>query len=158
MIIFALIGVLTTGGVFLVQQRSMVRIVFGLSLLSHAANLVLLSAGVAAWRGEPLADRTAAEAAADPLPQAFVLTAVVISMATSTILLTMAAMGKNDDTDVVEPVDDNTIDHAFSTLGRDAQNRQILEESTNQLDRIGQVDHNTPVAERGATEQKEDDK
>ena len=95
---------------------------------------------------------------ADPLPQAFVLTAVVISMATSTILLTMAAMGKNDDTDVVEPVDDNTIDHAFSTLGRDAQNRQILEESTNQLDRIGQVDHNTPVAERGVTEQKEDDK
>ena len=60
--------------------------------------------------------------------------------------------------DVYKRQDDNTIDHAFSTLGRDAQNRQILEESTNQLDRIGQVDHDTPVAERGAAEQKEDDK
>ena len=98
MIIFALIGVLTTGGVFLVQQRSMVRIVFGLSLLSHAANLVLLSAGVAAWRGEPLADRTAAEAAADLLPQAFVLTAIVITLAVTIFMLALAVIGHNDDT------------------------------------------------------------
>ena len=157
MIIALTIGILIAGGVYLVLQRGMVRIVFGMTLISHAVNLIILSAGVPAWREQPFGS-TPIEEAADPLPQAFVLTAVVISMATSTILLTMAAMGKNDDTDVVEPVDDNTIDHAFSTLGRDAQNRQILEDSTNQLDRIGQVDHNTPVAERGATEQKEDDK
>ena len=76
----------------------------------------------------------------DPLPQAFVLTAVVISMATSTILLTLAAMGANDDTDVAEPVDDNTIDHAFSTLGRDTQNRAILERSANKMDRLKELD------------------
>ena len=119
---------------------------------------MLLATGVYSYRGESFPSQVPHDQMADPLPQAFVLTAVVISMATSTILLTMAAMGKNDDTDVVEPVDDNTIDHAFSTLGRDAQNRQILEDSTNHLDRIGQVDHDTPVAERGAAEQKEDDK
>ncbi|MBM6547229.1 cation:proton antiporter subunit C [Janibacter sp. YIM B02568] len=98
MIIFVLIGVLVAGGTYLVQQRSMVQVVFGLALLSHAANFVLLSAGVAAWRGEPLADRTAAVDAADPLPQAFVLTAIVITMAVTIFMLATAVVGHNDDT------------------------------------------------------------
>ena len=98
MIVFALVGVLVAGGTFLVQQRSMVQVVFGLALLSHAANFVLLSAGVAAWRGEPLADRTAVADAADPLPQAFVLTAIVITMAVTIFMLATAVVGHNDDT------------------------------------------------------------
>ena len=98
MIIFVLIGVLVAGGTYLVQQRSMVQVVFGLALLSHAANFVLLSAGVAAWRGEPLADRTAAVDAAVPLPQAFVLTAIVITMAVTIFMLATAVVGHNDDT------------------------------------------------------------
>ena len=158
MILALTIALLIGSAVYLIQQRGLVRIVLGMMAFGHGANLMLLATGVYSCRGESFPSQVPHDQMADPLPQAFVLTAVVISMATSTILLTMAAMGKNDDTDVVEPVDDNTIDHAFSTLGRDAQNRQILEESTNQLDRIGQVDHNTPVAERGVTEQKEDDK
>ena len=158
MILALTIALLIGSAVYLIQQRGLVHIVLGMMAFGHGANLTLLATGVYSYRGESFPSQVAHDQMADPLPQAFVLTAVVISMATSTILLTMAAMGKNDDTDVVEPVDDNTIDHAFSTLGRDAQNRQILEESTNQLDRIGQVDHNTPVAERGVTEQKEDDK
>ena len=158
MILALTIALLIGSAVYLIQQRGLVHIVLGMMAFGHGANLMLLATGVYSYRGESFPSQGPHDQMADPLPQAFVLTAVVISMATSTILLTMAAMGKNDDTDVVEPVDDNTIDHAFSTLGRDAQNRQILEESTNQLDRIGQVDHNTPVAERGATQQKEDDK
>ncbi len=98
MTVFLLIGVLTAGGAYLVQQRSMVRIVFGISLLSHAANFVLLSAGVAAWRGDPLADRTEATVAADPLPQAFVLTAIVITLAVTVLMLALAVLGHNDDT------------------------------------------------------------
>ena len=98
MILFALIAVLVTGGTYLVQQRSMVRLVFGIGLLSHAANFVLLSAGVAAWRAEPLADRTSAAQAADPLPQAFVLTAIVITLAVTIYMLALAVIGHNDDT------------------------------------------------------------
>ena len=98
MTIAIMIGVLTAGGVYLMMQRGMVRVVFGLSLISHAVNLTLLSAGVAAWRGEPLADRTAAVDAADPLPQAFVLTAIVITMAVTIFMLATAVVGHNDDT------------------------------------------------------------
>lgn len=108
MILALTIAVLFGGGVYLIQQRGMVRIVFGMSLIGHAANLTILYTGVPAWRGEPFPDRTDLAVAADPLPQAFVLTAIVIAMATTTIMLTLAALGRNDDTRSVEPDDDHT--------------------------------------------------
>ncbi|QPK78444.1 cation:proton antiporter subunit C [Corynebacterium lizhenjunii] len=136
MILALTIALLIGSAVYLIQQRGLVRIVLGMMAFGHGANLTLLATGVYSYRGESFPSVTSMDQMADPLPQAFVLTAVVISMATSTILLTMAAMGANDDTDVVEPVDDNTIDHAFSTLGRDAQNREILARSANAVERI----------------------
>ncbi|MGC1207489.1 MAG: cation:proton antiporter subunit C [Ornithinimicrobium sp.] len=98
MILPITIGVLVAGGVYLMLQRGMVRIIFGLALVSHAANLLLLTTGVSTFRGEPLADRTPAEIAADPLPQAFVLTAIVITLAVTIFMLTLAVIGHNDDT------------------------------------------------------------
>lgn len=95
------VGVLAAGGVFLLLQRTMVQMVFGVGLLSHAANFVLLSAGVSAWRGEPLRGASPVEAAADPLPQAFVLTAIVITLAAMVIMLALSVIGHDDDTRVV---------------------------------------------------------
>lgn len=121
MILALTIGVLTTGGVYLMMQRSMVRGVFGLTLISHAANFILLSAGVGAWRGEPLAGRSGLAEAADPLPQAFVLTAIVISMATTAVMLAMAALSKDDDTRSAEDTDRAQRDaRSLDTRGRSA--------------------------------------
>ncbi|GAB3077671.1 sodium:proton antiporter [Corynebacterium aquatimens] len=92
------ISVLVAGAVYLIQQRGMVRVVFGMMLFGHATNLTLLAAGVGAWRGEAFPSTTPLDEMADPLPQAFVLTAIVISMATTTILLMLAALGRDDDT------------------------------------------------------------
>lgn len=80
MILALTVAILFGGGVYLIQQRGMVRIVFGMSLIGHAANLTILYAGVPTWRGEAFPDRTPLTDAADPLPQAFVLTAIVIAM------------------------------------------------------------------------------
>ncbi|MDK8626537.1 cation:proton antiporter subunit C [Corynebacterium appendicis] len=98
MIYAATVGILIAGAVYLIMQRGMVRIVFGMSLLGHAGNLILLAAGNGAWRGEAFPSTTPMDQMADPLPQAFVLTAIVIAMATTTILLLMAALGRDDDT------------------------------------------------------------
>lgn len=141
MILALTIALLIGSAVYLIQQRGLVHIVLGMMAFGHGANLTLLATGVYSYRGESFPSQVAHDQMGDPLPQAFVLTAVVISMATSTILLTMAAMGANDDTDIVEPVDDNTIDHAFSTLGRDSKNREILQRSANKMDRVKQLDH-----------------
>lgn len=91
------IGVLVAGGVYLMCQPSLVRIIFGITLLSHGANLILLAAGVSAWRGEPLNDGDPAQAA-DPLPMAFVLTAIVITLAVTIVMLALARLGGDDDT------------------------------------------------------------
>ncbi|WP_051866684.1 cation:proton antiporter subunit C [Corynebacterium atypicum] len=122
------VAILVFGGVYLIQQRGMVRLVLGMQLIGHAGNLMLLAAGVGAWRGEVFPDRADMAAAADPLPQAFVLTAIVISMATATIMLTMAALDRTDDTVVGDKVaagsdtrGPDPYPSAMSTLGRAVQ-------------------------------------
>lgn len=97
MIISATIGVLVMGGVYLLLQRNMVRAVFGMTLISHAANFTLLTMGVPGWRAEPLTDVSSRAEMADPLPQAFVLTAIVISMAVTVFMLALAVIGRDDD-------------------------------------------------------------
>lgn len=105
MIISAIIAVLIAGGVYLVMQRGMVRIIIGTTLISHGVNLLLLATGVGAWRSDPISDLSSTADASDPLPQAFVLTAIVISMASTAVMLAMAALGKDDDTRSAEDTD-----------------------------------------------------
>jgi multicomponent Na+:H+ antiporter subunit C len=87
-----LIGLLYTVGTYLLLQRTLTRIVVGLALLGHAANLLLLQAGGAAG-AVPFVGRTAGpvgEGTADPLPQAMVLTAIVITFGVTAFLLALA--------------------------------------------------------------------
>lgn len=78
------IGFLYAAGVYLMQRRNMVKFLIGLALLSHGANLLIFTAG-GFTRGHPPVipeDATVAPALhADPLPQALILTAIVISFA-----------------------------------------------------------------------------
>ena len=97
MILSITIGILTAGGVYLMMQRSMVRAVFGLALVSHAANFALLASGVSAWRHEPLGGRSLSADAADPLPQDFVLTSIVITLEVTIFMLALAVLGHDDD-------------------------------------------------------------
>lgn len=98
MIIAATIAILVAGGTYLVLQRGMLRLIMGIALITHAVNLIILAAGIGAWRTDPIMNRANPGEAADPLPQAFVLTAIVISMAATSVMLAMAALGRDDDT------------------------------------------------------------
>ena len=84
--------VLLTVGVHLLLHRSLVRVALGLGCVSHAVNLLILSSGH--WgRNAPLVrDALGPQDLMDPVPQAFVLTAIVISMAFTLYLL--AAMAR----------------------------------------------------------------
>lgn len=104
------VAILAAGGTYLILQRGMLRIILGFMLLSHAANLILFSAGGAAWRDAPLLGSDANPMnMADPLPQAFVLTAIVIAFAVLLYMATLAvANTQDDDTDVdVDPEDES---------------------------------------------------
>jgi multicomponent Na+:H+ antiporter subunit C len=72
------IGVLFAAGIYQILRRNVIRAAIGLVLLSNAVNLFLFSAG--AYTGQAAAYSTATAQISDPLPQALVLTAIVISM------------------------------------------------------------------------------
>jgi multicomponent Na+:H+ antiporter subunit C len=80
-IVSILIGVLYTAGVYLLLRRSLVKLILGIIFLSNATNLLIfMSAGLT--EGKPAfiskEGAKAAQETADPLPQALVLTAIVI--------------------------------------------------------------------------------
>ncbi|MFN3257922.1 MAG: NADH-quinone oxidoreductase subunit K [Ilumatobacter sp.] len=95
-----LIGVLAGVGTYLVMHRTLTRIILGLGLLGNAINLLILSSGdgpgVTPIIGQ-VGDFT------DPVPQALVLTAIVIGFGVTSFLLAMAyRMWTIDGSDEVE--------------------------------------------------------
>ena len=75
-----LIGVLYTAGLYMILRRSLVKVIIGLIFLGHAANLLIFTAG-RITKGSPAfisEDGTTLSIFADPLPQALILTAIVI--------------------------------------------------------------------------------
>jgi multicomponent K+:H+ antiporter subunit C len=85
------IGVLTASGLWLIFRPRTFQVILGLSLLSYAVNLFIIAAGRLRSDAPPIVGRDPASADpafyADPLPQALVLTAIVISFATTALLL-----------------------------------------------------------------------
>lgn len=92
------IGVLAGSGVWLLLRPRTFQVIIGLSLLSYAVNLFIFSTGGLRTGAPPVLDRGAAGSLAhqaDPLSQALVLTAIVISFATTALFLVvlLAARG-----------------------------------------------------------------
>lgn len=86
---FALvIGALTGSGVYLLLKARTFSVVMGLTLLSYGVNLFLFSSGRLVAGGQPIIGST--EAYSDPLPQALVLTAIVIGFAMTAFVVVLS--------------------------------------------------------------------
>ena len=83
------IGLMTAVGVYLVLRRTTFPVVIGLSFLSYAVNLYLLTMGRLAIDQPPIIT-PGVTAYADPLPQALVLTAIVISFGMTALIVVIA--------------------------------------------------------------------
>jgi len=83
-----LVGVLFAAGTYLLLQRSLTRIVLGLGLLGHGANMLLVAAGGLPGTA-PIVGEDPAQVA-DPLPQALALTAIVITFGLTVLILALA--------------------------------------------------------------------
>ena len=81
-------GVLFATGTYLIMQRLLTRIVVGLGLIAHGANIALLGSG--GRPGDTPIIGAATGRVSDPLPQALVLTAIVITFAVTALLLALA--------------------------------------------------------------------
>ncbi|MGH2801788.1 MAG: Na(+)/H(+) antiporter subunit C [Thermoleophilaceae bacterium] len=82
------VGALYSAGFYLLLQRSLMRVLLGIVVLGHGANLLLQLAGGPPGRA-PIVGTAAPEAMTDPLPQAMALTAIVITFALTTFLLAL---------------------------------------------------------------------
>ncbi len=100
--------VLVAAGVFLLLRPGLLRVVLGFVLLGHAVNVVLLSAGGLGRRTAALEE--AGPDTADPLPQAFVLTAIVITFGITIHLLGLLRRGAGGPASGADPMDDDNDD------------------------------------------------
>lgn len=95
-----LIGIFVAVATYLLLSKNLIRIILGTALLSHAVHLLILTIGEVKKGDVPLLKETPGPYT-DALPQALILTAIVISFAVTAFLLVLAyrvyATNKTDD-------------------------------------------------------------
>lgn len=108
-LITILVGVLVTVAVYLLLSRNLIRVILGTAVLSHAVHLLLMTMGGLKNGSVPLLGENA-ESYTDALPQALILTAIVISFAVTAFLLVLAYRTYketgSDDLDVLRGIKD----------------------------------------------------
>ncbi|WP_433728740.1 Na(+)/H(+) antiporter subunit C [Actinoplanes sp. CA-051413] len=88
LLLVIVVGVLFAAGVTLLLERNLTRVILGITLLGNGVNLLILLGG--AYGGPPIVGLTAEGEMSDPLTQAMILTAIVITLGMTAFLLAMA--------------------------------------------------------------------
>ncbi len=118
-------GLVIACGVYLITERSLSRILVGVVLASNGVNLLFLVASGPAG-GAPIIGLTPPERMSDPLPQAMVLTAIVITLSVAAFVMTMAyrsfQLNGNDE------VDDDIEDARIAALAEADRTSDSFEE------------------------------
>lgn len=99
LIVASAIGVLTAAGIYLVLRLRTFPVILGVSLLTYAVNVFLFASGRLTVGAPPILMDDVARYA-DPLPQALVLTAIVISFGMTAVVVMIslgAYLGSDDD-------------------------------------------------------------
>jgi multicomponent K+:H+ antiporter subunit C len=86
-IVASTVGILTAGGVYLILRLRTFPVILGLALLSYAVNVFLFASGRLAIDQSPILSKYGDVTYTDPLPQALVLTAIVISFGMTAVLV-----------------------------------------------------------------------
>jgi multicomponent Na+:H+ antiporter subunit C len=132
-------AVLYACGIYLMLERSMTRVLVGFLLVGNATNLLILI--VAGQSGiSPIVDgETSAEEMSDPLPQALILTAIVITFAVSAFLLALIYRSWRLSTEGEDDMEDDVDDIAMRD-GEGGVLAEQLEETVSDTDFEGDVD------------------
>lgn len=91
LLVASAIGIMTAAGIYLILRRRTFPAILGTAMVTYAVNVFLFSSGHLHLGGAPIIDQPAG-IYADPLPQALVLTAVVISFGMTAVVV-MIALG-----------------------------------------------------------------
>ena len=89
-LITVLNGVLVTVGIYLILSRNVLKVILGTNVLTHAAHLMIMTMGKGLKSGSVPVLGEEQGAYVDPIPQALILTSIVISFAVTAVLLVLA--------------------------------------------------------------------
>jgi multicomponent Na+:H+ antiporter subunit C len=108
LVLIAVMAVLYACGVYLMLERSMTRVLLGFLLVGNATNLLLLTMVGDVGSAPIVEDGVSAESMTDPMPEALILTAIVITFGVSAFLMALIyrswRLEREDDVD--DDVDD----------------------------------------------------
>ncbi|MEJ5052913.1 Na+/H+ antiporter subunit C [Sphingobacterium sp. MYb382] len=106
LLMIIVIGLLYAGGIYLILRRSMVKLLLGIMLLGNATNMLIFLLGKITKGKPPVIDeayKVFQDIYADPIPQALILTAIVISFALTSFAIVLLkrvyALVDSDDLD-----------------------------------------------------------
>ena len=109
-----IVGLLYASGIYMMFRRSMVKLLFGLLLLGNGANILIFLMGDLTKGKPPIikdADQMLIGAYADPVPQALILTAIVISFGLQSFaIVLLKIVYKNTGTDDLDSLNVQDID------------------------------------------------
>jgi multicomponent Na+:H+ antiporter subunit C len=120
-------------GVYLVLERSLTRVLLGLLVMGNGVNMLFLVSGGRAGTA-PIVGTSPAEEMSDPLPQALVLTAIVIALGTTAFVLAMAhrSWQLNGHDDVQDDVEDAAI-RRLAAADETSDSHDLATETTDDL-------------------------
>ena len=123
-------GVLYAVGVYLILEKSLTKVLLGLMLITNATNILILHTGGVSGLPAFFDSEVAAADYFDPLPQALVLTAIVISFSVTALMLGMIyrswVLSRRDD--IQDDAEDRRVVHV-----------QLTEEGLAFVDRVSQA-------------------
>lgn len=90
MLVASAVGVMTAAGIFLILRRRTFPVILGLSLITYAVNVFLFATGRLALDAPAVLNKYKDVPYTDPLPQALVLTAIVISFGMTAVIVMIA--------------------------------------------------------------------
>lgn len=112
-ILAVIIGVLYASGIFMILRRSLVKLILGIILLGNGANLLIFLLGRIAKGKPPIIDTAETvinDIYADPVPQALILTAIVISFGLQSFAIILIKrvyiVANTDDLDAINTSDE----------------------------------------------------
>ncbi|MCI0142398.1 Na(+)/H(+) antiporter subunit C [Arthrobacter bambusae] len=125
-------GVLYACGIYLILERSLTRVLLGLMLLANATNLLILATGGYAGLAPLFSKSTDPRDYNDPLPQALILTSIVISFAVTAFMLGIIyrtwALARQDD--IQDDAEDRRV---AKTPSFDAEDDSVVPEETSEF-------------------------
>lgn len=147
--LLVIMGALFAAGIYLLLERSLTRVLLGLILLTNGANMLLLAGGGAAGRAPLYASDIPAEDYSDPLPQALILTSIVISFAVTAFMLGIIyrswVLGRQDE--VQDDIEDRRV---ASQSSFDAEDDAEIPFETTEFTPVEEAEE-APGAQRTAT-------